>query len=355
MNHLSSLGWNAQLLSELEQLASPLTPARIVAVDRDSYLVSSDMAAPEEHLRVSLCGRLRHLGEGDLAVGDWVGLHETRIDHVFARRSAFVRKRAGESSGEQIIAANVDLTLVAMSLNDDFSPRRVERFVVAAWDAGTTPIVVLTKCDLVSSTGAAIDALADAAAGCDILVVSALTGQGIDELKHKIGAGKTAVLVGSSGVGKSSLINAMLGHEQQITAPIRDEDDKGRHTTTRRELVLIPDTGGLIIDTPGIREFGVVSSDQAQGFEQSFADIEALADECAFRDCAHQSEPDCAVLAAVEAGDLRKDRLASYFKLQRELAYNERRQDAAKQREEQRKWRKISMQYRQRTRHSEKS
>jgi ribosome biogenesis GTPase len=355
LNHLLSLGWNARLLSEHTQSASHLRPARIIAVDRDSYLVSTDVADPASTQRVSVAGRLRHQGEAALAVGDWVGLHETRIDYVFARQSSFVRKHAGESSLEQTIAANVDITLVAMSLNDDFSPRRVERFVIAAWDAGSTPIVVLTKSDLVSETGAAIAALADVSAGCEIVVVSAITGQGIEELTSKIGPGKTAVLVGSSGVGKSSLVNAMLGHEQQSTAAIRELDAKGRHTTTRRELLLIPDTGGLIIDTPGMREFGVVASGEAEGFQQSFADVEALATRCAFRDCSHRSEPHCAVLAAIEEGELRKDRLASYFNLLRELAYNERRQDSAKQRDEAKRWKKLSVEYRQRTRNSPKS
>lgn len=334
LNFLETLGWNAQYQAEHNNNAPALLPARIIAVDRGSYLVASDTRSEPPHQRVSLAGKLRLAGPDTIAVGDWVALHDDRIDYVFNRRSSFVRKRVGESSAEQIIAANVDITIIATSLNDDFSLRRVERFVVAAWNAGTTPIILLTKVDLTPDSSAAIEALVDACAGCRILVVSAVSGQGVDEVRHAIGKGQTAVLVGSSGVGKSTLINALLGLKRQSTGTIRSGDAKGRHTTTRRELVVIPDTGGLIIDTPGMREFGVVAADDGEAFEQSFAEIEALAERCGFRDCAHHSEPNCAVLQAIDDGGLSADRLSSYFKLQRELAYNDRRSSVAQQRKE---------------------
>jgi len=358
LEHLVSLGWNAQLQTEYCREASTTTPARIVAVDRSSVLVAATVAEIAAPFRVSLGGKLRHKGVDDLAVGDWVGVHETRIDYLYTRRSVFARKRAGSSSRMQAIAANVDLTLVTMSLNDDFSPRRAERYILAAWDAGTTPLILLSKADLVTDAAAAVDALDTVAAGCTILVVSAHSGMGIDALKSELGEGKTAVLVGSSGVGKSSLINALLGTQDLAIAPIRDADDKGKHTTTRRELLFLPETGALLIDTPGMREFGVLGSGQKEdesGFSRSFSDVEALAEQCAFNDCAHQSEPNCEILRAIADGELQPQRLRSYQKLQRELAYNERRNDIGKQHEERRVWKKRAQEYRQRTKHSPKS
>ncbi len=351
MTTISPLGWNDQFQLEFTTNTSNLQPARIVAVDRDSYLVAFDCKPDDPPLRVSIAGRLRHENSQTLAVGDWVGVARTRIDYVCKRYSSFVRKRVGMSSAEQVIAANVDWTLAAVSLNDDFSPSRVERFVLAAWDAGTTPVVLLTKCDLGDDKETALGALEEVAAGCKIIATSVLTGEGIDETRSLIGPGHTAVLVGSSGVGKSTLINALLGRDVQLTGDIRVGDAKGRHITTRRELLRIPNTGGLIIDTPGMREFGVIGSEDGQGLEQSFSDIEELAMRCGFRDCSHQSEPDCAVLDAVELGELEQGRLDHYFKLLRELAYNERRHNAAEQRRE---GRALSALIRQHTKHHRK-
>lgn len=335
LNHLLALGWNSQLASEHTQNTPALQPARVIAVDRNRCLVAKTLSSLDQPTSVSIAGRLRHEHLDDIAVGDWVGLHGDRIDYVFARHSCLQRKRVGESSAEQVIAANIDFTLIAMSLNDDFSPRRVERFVVAAWDAGTTPVVLLTKCDLVTDTGEAVRSLVEAAAGCDIITTSALTGEGIDSVRGLVCPGQTAVLLGSSGVGKSTLINALLGGDVQTTAEIREADSKGRHTTTRRELLQIPNGGGLFIDTPGIREFGVLhSSNDNDGFSLGFADIHDLAEDCGYRDCSHATEPNCAVLEAIEYGDISQSRLDSYFKLQRELAYNEGRHDASKRRQE---------------------
>jgi ribosome biogenesis GTPase len=357
LEHLISLGWNARLQTELSSSdeLQHLSLARIVAVDRGSYLASFG-AFDQHHQRVSLSGRLRHEGV-EIAVGDWVGLQESRIDHLFSRQSKFVRKQAGLSSREQVIATNVDLTIVAMSLNEDFSLNRVERYLLAAWDAGTTPLVVLTKADLVSIEEAesARRDVEQISAGCETLVLSAVSGEGVEQLKARLPAGKTAVLVGSSGVGKSSLVNALLQTEQQAVAEIREADAKGRHTTTRRELLHIPDTGGLIIDTPGMREFGVMRSDSALAEEsQSFADIEQLATMCAFRDCQHSTEPGCAIEAAIAEGTLQASRMASYQKLMRELAYNERRASYHKEREERKVWKQRTIEYRRRAKSSAK-
>ncbi|MCP4446389.1 MAG: ribosome small subunit-dependent GTPase A [Myxococcales bacterium] len=334
MNSLSTLGWTPQLQTEYTTHASELRPARVIAVDRDSYLAASDASLGSETLRVTLAGRLRHLGCDAIAVGDWVALHENRIDYRFARRSTFARKRVGESSAQQVIASNVDWTLIAMSMNENFSPQRVERFVIAAWDAGTTPVVLLTKCDLAEDTDTAIESVVDAAAGCEIICTSSVSGEGMDRVRDIVGPGQTAVLVGSSGVGKSTIVNALLGAKRLSTGDIRESDAKGRHTTTRRELIPIPKTGGLIIDTPGIREFGVLAPEDGDGgLSQGFSDIEDLAEHCDFRDCAHKTEPNCAVQDSVDSGKLSQARVDSYFKLLRELEHNERRHDVAKRRQ----------------------
>ncbi len=356
LEHLISLGWKAQLQSEfLEAKANTLSPARIVAIDRDSVLVAQSISDLSNPRRVSLSGRLRHLGCEELAVGDWVGIHETRIDYLYKRYSVFVRKRAGRSSKVQAIAANVDTTLIVMSLNEDFSPRRAERYIVAAWDAGTTPVLVLTKADLVADTSPYIAQLSEQSVGCELLILSVVSGEGIDALSKLLLPGQSAVLVGSSGVGKSSLVNALLGAEVQSVASIREGDAKGKHTTTRRELLYLPQSGALLIDTPGMREFGLVASEAGDAVDQSFTDVETLAEDCVYRDCMHIQEPGCAVQRSIEAGELSAARLKSYQKLLREIEYNERRGSVDKEREARRVWKKRTAMYKQRTKFSPKS
>ena len=302
---------------------------RVVAHHRGRYVVRVDGTDRD----AIVGGRFMH----DLvdatalpAVGDFVLLADTpaedgitRIERVLPRRGVFIRKAAGESAEPQVMAANVDLALIATALPHDLNLRRLERYLTLAWESGATPIVVLTKADLVDDVAAAIAEASRVAVGVDVIAISTQTMTGIAELAARIERGMTAVLLGSSGVGKSTLVNALLGAERQRTAAIR-EDGKGRHTTTYRELLELPN-GGFLIDTPGLREVGLWMAES--GIERSFDDVESLAKDCRFADCAHQTEPDCAVLTAVANGILDADRLDSWRALHRELAFLERKQD----------------------------
>ena len=307
-------------------------PARVIAQHRDRYVVR-DAGGDRDAV---LAGRLRHQatsGEDLPAVGDWVELGVAddaadsiaQIRAVLPRRSAFRRKTAGVVTDVQIIAANVDLAIVATALPHDVNLRRIERYLTLAWESGALPLVLVTKADLVDDVEPSLAAVRAVAPGVDVLAISTYTSFGMDEFRGRLQAGLTAVLIGSSGVGKSTLVNALLGADRQRIAAVRD-DGAGRHTTTHRELLDLPG-GAFLIDTPGMRELQLWSADE--GIENAFDDVATLAEGCRFRDCAHESEPGCAVLAAVERGTLAADRLASWHKLQRELAYLERRHDAA--------------------------
>jgi ribosome biogenesis GTPase len=248
---------------------------------------------------------------------------ELELVALLPRRSAIVRSSASRSSHGQVLAANVDLVIIAVSLAASVDPARLERLLALAWESGAQPLIALTKVDLIADADAVHAETRAVAPGLDVLAVSAETGQGIDELRASIGG--TAVLLGSSGAGKSTLANALLGEEVLATGEVRAQDGKGRHTTVRRELVALPG-GGVLIDTPGLR--GISLYDAAEGLEQVFADIEHLAAGCRFADCAHDSEPGCAVQAAISAGELAGRRLASYRKLQRENDWATSRTDA---------------------------
>jgi len=302
---------------------------RVVAQFRDRYVVRDESGADRDAV---LSGRFRHqvtTGEDLPAVGDWVDVSEgdgiLHIRTVHPRRGAFRRKVAGDTTQVQIVAANVDLAIIATALPGDVNLRRIERYLTLAWESGATPLVVLTKCDLVENPNAEVASVRTVAPGVDVLAISTMTGAGLSEIRALFQPGITAVLLGSSGVGKSTLVNALLGAERQRTADVRD-DGAGRHTTTHRELLELPG-GALLIDTPGMRELQLWSA--SDGFESAFDDIASLAAECRFRDCAHDTEPGCAVRAAVERGSLDESRLASWHDLRRELAYLERKQDAA--------------------------
>jgi ribosome biogenesis GTPase len=306
------------------------TTGRIVAHHRGRYVVQTG----QSHRDAIVSGRFMHHVADPIdlpAVGDFVVLAAaategtSRIESVFPRRSAFIRKAAGDSTTAQVIAANVDLALIATALPHDLNPRRLDRYLSLAWESGAVPIVVLTKSDLVDDVEFAVAEVSRIAVGVDVIVISSLTMTGLPTLAARIEPGLTAVLLGSSGVGKSSLVNALLGAERQRTSAVRD-DGSGRHTTTHRELLELPN-GGFLIDTHGLREVGLWSS--IAGLEQSFGDIEGLSSSCRFADCAHETEPDCAVLEAVAAGTLDAGRLESWRALRRELAFLERKQDAA--------------------------
>lgn len=315
----------------LEESDAAVATARVVSHHRDRYVIR--LSARDVDAR--LPGRFRHTAasaEEFPAVGDWVTVTLAEgtppiatIRAVLPRRSAFRRKVAGDVTTAQIVAANVDVALIAAGLPGDVNPRRIERYLALAWESGTTPVVALTKADLVADPEPFIAEVRAVALGVDVLVVSTLTGAGLDAVVALLSPGITAVLLGSSGVGKSTLVNALLDEDRQRVGDARD-DGAGRHTTTHRELIDLP-SGASLIDTPGMRELQLWSA--SNGLEETFRDITALAAECRFRDCGHETEPGCAVLAALQRGMLDAARFESWRGLQRELAYLERRQDAA--------------------------
>ena len=349
---LSELGWSPALAVAFQPFAaSGLHPGRVVVEHRGALVLHSE----SEEIWADVPGRLRHRAASgaDLpAVGDWVafGRHaqgeRATIEAVLPRRTAFVRKAAGFESVEQVVAANVDVVFVVTSLVDDLNPRRLERYLALAWESGAEPVVVLTKSDLCESIEAAVAQLGGVTFGVPAHIVSAVTGEGIDELTAHLAGGRTATLVGSSGVGKSTLVNRLCGSERLATAGLRP-DGRGRHTTTRRELVVLAE-GGCLIDTPGMRELTLW--DAEEGLDQAFDDVEALAVGCRFSDCAHRTEPGCAVQAAVAAGTLDAGRLESFRHLQRELRYLEIRHDARARSDERKRWRALSREQRLRSR-----
>jgi ribosome biogenesis GTPase / thiamine phosphate phosphatase len=290
---------------------------RVVRIDRGLLTVLT--AAGEERVRP---GGGRHDGSGP-AVGDWVALRGELAVRVLPRRTAFVRTAAGRGSAPQVVAANVDLVLVVDALVGAARLRRIERYLAVAWASGATPVVVLSKADLCPDVSAALARVAEDAVGVEVLAVSAVTGAGLAELRARIPPGCTAAMVGPSGVGKSSLLNALAGRPVASTAEIRD-DGRGRHTTTARELHQLPG-GGLLIDTPGMRELALPGGD---GLDTAYADVADRAADCRFRDCAHRTEPGCAVAAAIDRGELDPARLTAWRKLQAEAHRQELRADA---------------------------
>lgn len=299
-----------------------LTPARVIVQEKELYrIVSND---GEQLAAVS--GKFRYQAEVVSeypAVGDFVMVDHTKdngcaiIHEVLPRKSAFIRRAAGTSNREQVVAANIDTVLICMSLNNDFNIRRLERYLSIAWDSGATPVIIFTKADLCKNISEKIAEAENVAPGVDMVVTSVVVENGIDEIMPYLKFGKTASFIGSSGVGKSTLINRLIGSDMIATNGLRS-DDKGRHTTTHRELILL-ENGALVVDTPGMRELGMWGVES--GIDATFADIEALAQNCKFKNCTHITEPGCAVRMAIKNGELSEERYRSYTKLTAENAY----------------------------------
>lgn len=338
---LRALGWSDARQEQFHSIAiEGLEPARVVAVHRGVYV---GLAASGE-VNARPTGRFLHKATaGEMpAVGDWIAIEHdgqnARIHAVLERSTKFARKVAGDETEEQVLVANVDIVFLVSALNSDFNPRRIERYLVTAFSSGARPVIVLTKADLCDDAALRALEVETVAPGTDVVVTSSITGEGFSELTDYAQPGVTLALLGSSGVGKSTIVNALAGRDLQHVKGIRN-DGKGRHTTTHRELFVLP-SGALIIDTPGMRELQLW--DAETGLDPTFADIAALAAGCRFADCAHRTEPGCAVRQASADGTLDADRLAAYRKLERELAYLERKQDKRAQADESRKWRALT-------------
>jgi ribosome biogenesis GTPase / thiamine phosphate phosphatase len=330
--NLYDFGWDDGFAAALEPYDNCI-PARVSSQHRGEY----DVLAEHGELRAHVAGRLRHEASSgaDLpAVGDWVALRDETIHGVLPRRSAFLRKVAWSQTEAQVLAANLDSVFVVTGLDADFSLRRLERYLTLAWESGASPAVVLTKADLCDDPLARLLEAEQVAVGVPTHMVSNLTGEGIEELAVHLGPARTVALLGSSGVGKSSLANRLLGGEVQATKELA-EDGTGRHTTTARQLLRLP-SGALLVDTPGLREVQLWDADG--GIHEAFADVDELAADCRFNDCAHTREPGCAVQGAIDEGRLPRERLQSYRALQRELKRLAMKQDARLRSEERKKW-----------------
>jgi ribosome biogenesis GTPase len=341
---LSTLGWDETLAEQFERYrADGLIPGRVAVQHRGAYDALTELG----ELRCDVAGRLyeESSSPADLpAVGDWVAIAPRAeedagtIQALLPRRTRFSRKTAWQAAEEQVLAANVDVVFIVTSLNDDLNLRRLERYLILARESGAQPAVLLTKSDLARDPEEARAAVEAVAADVPVHVLSSLSGEGLDAVRAYLRPGVTAALLGSSGVGKSTLVNTLTGTELLETQELRG-DGQGRHTTVRRELVQLPG-GALVIDTPGMRELQLWVADEA--LEETFDDVTSLFEHCRFSDCSHESEPGCAVKAAIADGTLAQERWDSYLKLEAELAHLERRLDKRAQAEERKRWRALS-------------
>ena len=306
---LSELGWTP---GRAAQLPAGSEPARVSRVDRGRLSVLTADGESRVHPGAALYDGT---GLSGPAVGDWIAVRGELAVAVLPRTSAFVRTVAGRTSAAQVVAANLDTVLVVDSLSGEARLRRVERYLAVAWSSGATPVVVLTKADLCEDVAAVVEQVREDALGVDVLAVSSMTGEGLGSVRAVLGPGRTGAMVGPSGVGKSSLVNALSGDAIVQTGGIRESDGRGRHTTTARELHVLPG-GGLLVDTPGMRELALY--DDSEGVDTAYADVALLAADCRFRDCQHRSEPGCAVAPAIYDGRLDPARYNAWRKLQAE-------------------------------------
>lgn len=343
---LKDLGWDDAWQAAFAPFAADgLFPARVAIEFNHIYRLYAESG----ELQAQHAGRLLHEAtskEQLSAVGDWVaarpvsGEKSATIEAVLPRRSKFSRKVAGDLTEEQVVAANIDTVFLVMGLDGDYNPRRLERYLLLAYESGARPVVILNKADVADHLSEDIDGIAGLAVGIPVHAISAKTRSGIDVIERYLGAGRTGALLGSSGVGKSTLVNALIGEERLKTQDVRVNDSRGRHTTRHRQLILLPERRGLLIDTPGMRELQLWT--QGDTARESFDDITELAQSCHFTNCRHRGEPRCAVKQAVEEGTLTPERLEGFLKLQDELDSLETRKNVRAQIDAKRKTKTIS-------------
>ena len=347
MNSLIILGWDSFFEENSESFKqNGFSFARIITEHKERYIAASEKG----ELSAEVTGKLLYSSESNARlpkVGDWVAaiIYEDEkkaiIHDVLPRKSEFGRKASGSKIQEQVIAANIDLLLIVQSLDANYNHRRMERYLTMAYEGKMQPVIVLNKSDICSDAENIFREVKKVFTDVDVFAVSAETGKGINDLKEIIKKGKTCALVGSSGVGKSSIINRILGYDRQKVNEVRLTDSKGKHTTTSREIILIPG-GGIIIDTPGMREFQLWSADS--GLESVFPEIEELSVDCRFKDCSHTHEINCAVLNALQAGELSQERYDSYLKLRKEAEWIKIKADPDEMQKREDKWKKIHKQ-----------
>lgn len=323
--NLYDIGLSEKHTQEAEMYGANLFISRVSAQHKNIYKVITE----KKEIQAEVSGKLSYLASDSMdypVVGDWVLVD--RIDenegnaiihHILTRKGYFERKAAGTGYARQIVASNVDIVFICMSLNNDYNLRRIERYLSIAWDSGSIPVIVLTKSDLCDDINTKLIDIKSVAIGVDVVVTSSLSADSYDDIFKYMQKGKTIAFIGSSGVGKSTLINKIIGKEVLYTKEIRENDDKGKHATTHRQLLILP-SGGVVIDTPGMREIQIASAD----LSKSFADIEELAENCYFKDCKHEFEPKCAIKKAIDDGALSVKRFENYKKLQQEILFSKR-------------------------------
>lgn len=349
--NLEHLGWNEFFSKNFEAFSqNDYIVGRVALEHKNSYRVYTEFG----DLLAEISGKMNYLAssrEDYPAVGDWVIIQarvaegRATIHGILPRKSKFSRKIAGDTTEEQIVATNIDTVFLVNALNNDFNVRRIERYLTMAWESGANPVIVLSKADLCNDIEEKMAQVEAVAFGLPIHPISVAEEIGLEQFDSYLQPGKTVALLGSSGVGKSTIINYLIGKEVLKVQDIREDDDKGRHTTTHRELIVLP-SGGCMIDTPGMRELQLW--DSSEGINDTFKEIEELASQCFFNDCQHQNEPNCAVKRALEDGTLDRGRYNNYVKLQRELAYLARKEDQKAQLIEKEKWKKIHKEFKQR-------
>ncbi len=349
MNSLKQLGWNSFFEENSKSFKQKgFSFARVITEHKERYITAAEIG----ELQSEVTGKLLYSSESSAElpkVGDWVAVityedeMKAIIHDLLPRKSVFGRKVSGKKIQEQVIASNIDLLFVVQSLDANYSHRRLERYLTMAFEGNMEPIVILNKSDICPDAKIKLNELKNIFPEIKCFAVSAQTGDGINFVKELLSEGKTCALVGSSGVGKSSIINSILGYDRQKVNDVRLVDSKGKHTTTTRELILTPD-GGIIIDTPGMREFQLWTADD--GLESVFPEIDELSSGCRFKDCSHIHESGCAVLNALQSGELSRERYDSYLKLRKEAEWIKRKTDPEEMKKHEQKWKKIHSQYR---------